>query len=542
MPAGLSHHDKSDGTGMMGLSRGFDPVSTNGKRLTPREHVQLLVVGAGPAGCAAALEAAGLRLKVVLVDENPVDPASMGLEVPFHYGGRVTGAVRNRNAMTEAIVANDPALSEAFEAGVDVRLGVAVWSLVTPRPGVSWVEQRAAGLTDGEKSWFCGFDAAILATGRRDVGVPFPGWNLPGVMGATAAYHLLRRYDALEGQTFVILGSGAEATVLAEALRSAGRTVAAIVEAASEPIDSAGCAGLAALGVKILAGAMVRRALGRDSVEGASIVRLDDAQNEVTTACDTIVLATGGAPVIELFDIVGAAIVFRSESGGHVPLVDADGRTTEPMLFGAGDCLGIKDDHPDAAAAEGVRAARAAAAALAAGSDADWPKPLIEARPAEQASSRLLWARAARSVAEADTHICQCEEVSLADLLGVRPPRYLGRDQPAQQARDLTSLANEGRINQDQVKRLTRAGMGPCQGRRCREQIGAALAEATGVALSAIPLPSYRAPVRPLPLAAFADESEQPAMAEHWDTWFGIESQWIPFWEPLPAMDEETGR
>jgi len=51
---------------------------------------------------------------------------------------------------------------------------------------------------------------------------------LPGVMGATAAYHLLRRYDALEGQTFVILGSGAEATVLAEALRSAGRTVAAI--------------------------------------------------------------------------------------------------------------------------------------------------------------------------------------------------------------------------------------------------------------------------------------------------------------------------
>ena len=84
--------------------------------------------------------------------------------------------------------------------------------------------------------------------------------------------------------------------------------------------------------------------------------------------------------------------------------------------------------------------------------------------------------------------------------------------------------------------------MGPCQGRRCREQVGAALAEATGVALSAIPLPSYRAPVRPLPLAAFADELEQPAIAEHWDTWFGIESQWIPFWEPLPAIDEESGR
>lgn len=525
------------------MSRGFDPVSTNGKRLTPRERVQLLVVGAGPAGCAAAIEGARLGLKVTLVDENPLDPASMGLEIPFHFGGRMTGAVRNRNSMIETIVANDPALGEAFEAGVDVRLGVSVWTLVAPRPGVSWVGRRAAGLTDGAATWFCDFDAAILATGRRDVGVAFPSWNLPGVVGATAAYHLLRRYDALEGRTFVILGSGAEATSLAEALRSTGHTVAAIVEAARDAIDSAGCCRLAASGVKILAGSMIRRALGRDGVEGASIVRLDDLQSETTVACDTIVLATGAAPAIELFDIAGAAIVFRSECGGHVPLVDADGRTTEPMLFGAGDCIGIKADPLDASSAEGVRAARSAAAALATGREASRTKPVEEQRPAEQAPSpRLLWARAARLVADADTHLCQCEEVSLGDLLGVRPPRYLRRDQPAQGARDLASLANEGPINQDQVKRLTRAGMGPCQGRRCREQIGAALAEATGVPLSAIPLPSYRAPARPVPLAAFADEPEQHAIAEHWDTWFGIDSQWIPFWEPLPALDEESGR
>ena len=221
-----------------------------------------------------------------------------------------------------------------------MRLGVAAWGLVAPHPGVAWVDRRAAGLTDGEESWFSSFDAAILATGRRDVGVAFPGWSLPGVMGATAAHCLLRRYNALGGETFVIMGSGQEATALAQALCSAGRTVAALVEAAPEAIDAVGCALLAASGVKILAGAMIGRALGRAGVEGASIVRLDGRQDEVAIASDTIVLATGAAPAIELFDIAGARIVFRPESGGHVPLVDVDGRTTELMLFGAGDCTG----------------------------------------------------------------------------------------------------------------------------------------------------------------------------------------------------------
>jgi hypothetical protein len=209
------------------------------------------------------------------------------------------------------------------------------------------------------------------------------------------------------------------------------------------------------------------------------------------------------------------------------------------MLLGAGDCIGIKSDALNATVAEGVRAGQAAATALEAGPHAQWEKPVVAKRQAEAVPSpRLVWARAMRAVAVFNTHVCQCEEVSLDDLLGVRPPRYLDRDPPTPRVRDLASLAAEGRINQDQIKRLTRAGMGPCQGRRCREQIGAALADATGVALGAIPLPTYRAPVRPLPLSAFADESEQPAIAEHWDGWFGIESQWIPFWEPLPSVEE----
>jgi hypothetical protein len=98
-------------------------------------------------------------------------------------------------------------------------------------------------------------------------------------------------------------------------------------------------------------------------------------------------------------------------------------------------------------------------------------------------------------------------------------------------ARNLRSLLGD-RPHPDQVKRLTRAGMGPCQGRRCREQVAALLALASGLPYGAIAPASHRAPVRPIPLRlAAAASSESAAMAQHWDTWFGMPAQYVPFWE-----------
>ena len=520
----------------------IDAGSTAGKTLAIRRHVQLLVIGAGPAGTAAACEAARRGLDVVLIDENPVDPTSLGLDVPFHFGGRAGGALRNRGAMVERLIDASPAIGEAFEAGVDVELGVAAWGLFVPRPGIGWIGKAAAGLTDGETSWFCSFDAAILATGRRDAGVSFPGWDLPGVMGVTAAAHLLERYQALESRSIAVLGSGAEATRFAEAARAAGLTIAAVIEASPAPVDAEGCARLAADGVTTFTGAMIGRATGRGDVERVTVVSLDDGARLAEVACDTVVLATGAVPVVELFDVAGATTVFAPERGGHIPAIGPDGETTVPMLFGAGDCTGVSDARfldPAIAATEGLRAAAAAARALGSAVPAAWPAPL--ARPAEPggATRREVWARATLAVAGADTVICQCEDVGVADLLGLKPPRYLGCGPAAATARDLLAFAAEGSLNQDHVKRLTRAGMGPCQGRRCREQVGAVLAAATGTPAGAIPLPSYRAPVRPLPLSAFGDADEAPAMADHWEGWFGIESQWVPYWRPLP---DEAGK
>jgi hypothetical protein len=95
--------------------------------------------------------------------------------------------------------------------------------------------------------------------------------------------------------------------------------------------------------------------------------------------------------------------------------------------------------------------------------------------------------------------------------------------------RSLQTLAGDGPINQDQIKRLTRACMGPCQARRCREQVAMTLAIAAETPVCAIPLAGYRAPVRPLPLGVLADVQEAPEMSADWDVWFGIPAQWIPY-------------
>jgi Sarcosine oxidase A3 domain len=129
-------------------------------------------------------------------------------------------------------------------------------------------------------------------------------------------------------------------------------------------------------------------------------------------------------------------------------------------------------------------------------------------------------------------NVCQCEEVTRQELVGVQPPRYLGHRSDRLTARGLDTLLEAGPLNQDHVKRLTRVGMGPCQGRRCREQVALLLAESARIPIEEIPLPSYRVPVRPLPLNVLWPHDEPEEVREHWVSWFGIAAQSGPQWRP----------
>lgn len=468
-----------------------DAFALDGKLPLPETRYQTVVVGAGPAGIAAAIAAARANKSVLLVDENPVAPDLMRTDVPLFYGMRMTGAVATPDRMIETLLATSPALETAFELGVEVALGTAAWGLYAPQPGLAALPAPLLGLADASRSWLIGFDELIVAAGARDFVLGFDGWEQPGVMGALALEMLLDRYAAFAGRRIVILGSGDLALRTALTALRHGIEVAALVEVLDAPQGNAALlAQVTAAAVPVLTSiAIVRAEGGADGVERAIISGINGG---TTLVCDTICLAIAAVPAIELLAAAGARIETAAARGGLVPVLAAGGATSLAGVAAVGDCAGI-DSATDTLA------------------------------------YRAAWVAAASRACAATTNICQCEEVSRADLLGVQPPRYLG-DRPAALAcRSLATLLHDGPPDQDQIKRLTRAGMGVCQGRRCRDQVSLILAAAAGLAPQDAPFAGYRAPVRPIPLAVLADWNEDPVMQAGWDVWFGIPAQWTPY-------------
>lgn len=533
----------------------LDPKSIAGKSPAVERKAELVVVGAGPAGTAAAIAAARAGLTVLLIDENPVAGTMMGLDVPLHYGQRMTTAVHNKPRMVEQLVATNPDLAEAFELGIEVELGLTIWGGFVNGAGVRSLPGPVLGVADETRSWLVGFDRLIVASGARDLAIAFPGWERPGGMGANAAHALLKRYDAFGGRRMAVLGSGALGLTTALLALDRGIDVAAIVEVAAAPQGpQALVAALRERGVPLLAGHAIKEASGgADGVEAITIVGLDGdlaplPGSERTIACDTVCLAIGAVPNVELMAVLGCALVPSAERGGYVPALDAAMRTSLPQVFAAGDCTGVTDGKTlDEAMAreEGRIAGRAAAESLGKTGEAgsvqiagfphlDPPRQAGEEvrKPFQDAHLyQTAWLRALIGAGGWDVHACQCEEVSRREIVDLQPPRYLDWGSSQMPARGLDALAADGPLSQDQVKRLTRAGMGLCQGRRCREQIALLLALTAKRPVGEIPLASYRPPLRPLPLAILRPTDEPPSMRRNWDVWFGIASQWTPFWE-----------
>ena len=535
----------------------IDRHSIVGKMRQPERHVAVVVVGAGAAGVAAAIEAARAGVEVLLVDEHPIDNDMMAMDVPLYFGQRMDMSVRNRAVMMERVVETNPPLAEAHEAGVDVQLGTYVWGAFVNGPSAHELPGPALGLADDRRSWLVGYDRLIVAAGARDVALGFPGWERAGVMGANAACALITRYRALASQRMVVVGSGDLGLKTAALALDHGVSVAGIVEVGDRVVGNADLAReISRRSVPIHTGHTLRGARGRvgevDSVVlvavNGELAPIPGSEREIE--CDTICLALGSVPSIELLHLVGARLHWSSRLGGWIPKTDEWMRTTVPTVLVAGDCAGVHDGMlADANVARVQGRLAGVAAALSLGSIR---RREAESRAAGLSSSRGVardmeghrqaWLTSQISASGWDVNICQCEEVTRRELVEVKPPRYLKWESQQMAARNLDTMLRDGPVNQDQIKRLTRAGMGPCQGRRCREQVALLLARTAGTLVEKIPLPSFRPPVRPLPLNVLWPHDELPAMREEWVSWFGIPTQFSPHWEPGMAIAEPTAQ
>ena len=447
--------------------------------------VDLAIVGAGPAGLAAATLAAELGVETLLIDEQ---------DSP---GGQIYRAIERLPHAASPLGADylaGGALATAFRASaVQYRPAATVWH-IDPDGTLSLL---ADGGTDTVTARHI-----LLATGAIERPVPIRGWTLPGVMTVGAAQILLKTADLVPDGRVVLAGQGPLLYLAAAQLARAGAPPTAILETTPAGNYRAALGQLGTLwpgrhmlakGLSLLrevrrAGIPVHRfvrdlrALGQAGIER---VAWDGGELPV----DLLLLHEGVIPNTQIG--MGLQLEHRWDEAQLCwrPVLDAWGRTGLPNIAIAGDGGGI------AGAAAAVAAGRLATlgVAFALGrigeAERDRRAAPLRAELAREAALRpfldTLYRPAAAVLAPPDDDIviCRCEEVS------------------AGQIRRAVALGGPG---PNQLKAFTRCGMGPCQGRVCSTVVSAVIAEARGLPIGDIGHYRPRAPYKPLTVGALA--------------------------------------
>ena len=419
------------------------------------------VIGAGPAGIAAAALIAETGRRVAVLDES-VEP---GGQIWRHRrGAQPPAAARRWLRRLERSGATVLGESSVVDVRTDPAHGR--FSLTAER-GVSPLRVNATTL--------------VLATGARERFLPFPGWTLPGVVGVGGAQALLKAGLDVSGRRVVVAGSGPLLLPVAASLAAAGALVLRVAEQASPRAVRAFARGLwknpsslvqaaryrlAFATTPYAMGEWVVAARGEGRVQEVTIT---DGRTERTIGCDLLAVACGLVPNTQLARLIGC------ETAGGAVVVDEHQQTSCPRVYSVGETTGV--GGVELALVEGQ-----VAAWHLLGRPAD--PALLRRRDALRAIASMMDRTFAprdelRRVVTPDTIVCRCE--------------------------DVPSGALRAEWTMRQAKLYTRAGMGPCQGRVC----GAALEFLHGW-----PGDSIRLPVEPALLSSIlaeaADEAAPP--------------------------------
>lgn len=297
--------------------------------------VPIVVVGAGPAGLSAAIEAAKAGAKVLVVDENSRPGGQLFKQIHKFFGSR------EHKAGTRGMDIGTLLLDET------IKLGIGVW-LNTEVCGID-KDKRLWLVREGQESLYVEAEKIIIATGATENAVTFPGWTLPGVMGAGAAQTMINIHRVLPGKKVLMLGSGNVGVIVSYQLMQAGAEVVGIVEAAPK-LGGYGVhtAKVRRAGVPFYVSHTISRIIGENWVEGVEIVELDSCWKPVkgtekVLEADTVCLATGLTPLVELAWIIGCRFEYIPELGGHLPMHDSCMETNIKGIYIAGDISGIEE-------------------------------------------------------------------------------------------------------------------------------------------------------------------------------------------------------
>jgi NADPH-dependent 2,4-dienoyl-CoA reductase/sulfur reductase-like enzyme len=448
------------------------------------DKIDFAVIGAGPAGMAAAALAAELGLDTVLIDEQ---------DAP---GGQIYRNIERAPEHTPLgadYLAGRKLVADLRASAATYLASTTVWH-IDPDGTLSLISAGVSRTIRARR--------ILVATGAIERPVPIPGWTLPGVMTAGAAQIMLKTGDLVPAGRVVLAGQGPLIWLVAAQLIRAGAPPAAILETASPANTRAAarllpgilwparCAlrkGLGLIREVRRAGIPISRAVTGLAASGRNRVERV-AWNGGETAADLLLLHEGVVPNTQISLALQLDHRWDAAQLCWRPVVDEWGGTGLQTVSIAGDGGGIAG--AEAAAFGGRLAALDAAESLDKLDPAERDR---RARPLRAALKRELAIRPfldrlyrpapAVLVPPDDVIACRCEEVSVAQI---RRAARLGAQGP------------------NQAKAFTRCGMGPCQGRLCGPIVSAVMADTLGKPIAEIGAYRPRAPYKPITLGALA--------------------------------------
>lgn len=453
----------------------------------------VIVIGTGPAGMAAATHLAGAGLRVIAIDEQ-TEP-----------GGQIWRAVeRNSGTSLATLLGAEylkglPAARAFRESGAAYLSGAQLWQI---EPG--WTVH----VMHRGRSIALSAERLVMAVGAQERPVPFPGWTLPGVLPVGAAQIALKSANQIPEGPVVVAGSGPLPLLYMRQLTMAGGRISAFLDTSprggkTRALRHAGAAlrqpgalmkgaiwsaRLRLSGTTTVADVARLRAVGEQALEGVEYTTGEGRTGFLPAT--TLLVHEGIIPNVHIARALGCPLVWREDQRCFQPQRQETGETPVRGLHVVGDCAGI--GGAAAARAEGELAALHIArdhGAITPRAYAARGEPLRRYLSRQRSFRAFLDAlfppRLSATEPDDDTIVCRCEELS---------------------ARDVRAHLSPGYVGPNQLKSYSRAGMGPCQGRQCGSTISSMISRHYAAPMSEVGLFNPRPPFKPVTVGDVASE------------------------------------